>query len=158
MVVFIHNVPVRFVNQLKLKGLSRSHTVHVATAAVVTLVEKKETLIWLFFFLDIDLFFPSTHKRLLTGAPTEVFYCGGTADPNRGGSANPKGAGGSSSSSSGAGGARGAGDDAGGGSSTGSGGLGRAVAAACRSAGVKLTAESFQDSTLGNLWPRATCP
>ena len=29
-VVFIHNVPVRFVNQLKLKGLSRSHPVHVA--------------------------------------------------------------------------------------------------------------------------------
>ena len=33
-VVFIHNVPVRFVNQLKLKGLSRSHAVHMATAAV----------------------------------------------------------------------------------------------------------------------------
>ena len=35
-VVFIHNAPVRFVNQLKLKGLSRSHPVHMATAAVVT--------------------------------------------------------------------------------------------------------------------------
>ena len=35
-VVFIHNIPVRFVNQLKLKGLSRSHPVHMATAAVVT--------------------------------------------------------------------------------------------------------------------------
>ena len=41
-VVFIHNVPVRFVNQLKLKGLSRSHPVHVATAAVVTARKKKE--------------------------------------------------------------------------------------------------------------------
>ena len=35
-VVFNHNMPVRFINQLKLKGLSRSHPVHVATAAVVT--------------------------------------------------------------------------------------------------------------------------
>ena len=34
-VVFIHNVPVRFVNQLKFKGLSRSHPVHMTTAAVV---------------------------------------------------------------------------------------------------------------------------
>ena len=33
MVVLIHNVPVRFVNQLKAIGLSRSHPVHVATAA-----------------------------------------------------------------------------------------------------------------------------
>ena len=45
-VVFIHNIPVRFVNQLKLKGLSRSHPVHVATAAVVTdqhrMKEKRE--------------------------------------------------------------------------------------------------------------------
>ena len=34
-VVFIHNMrtPVRFVNQLKSKGLRRSHPVHVATAA-----------------------------------------------------------------------------------------------------------------------------
>ena len=32
-VVFIHNVPVRFVNELKLNGLSRSHPVHVAAAA-----------------------------------------------------------------------------------------------------------------------------
>ena len=40
-VVFIHNVPVRFVNQLKLKGLSRSHPVHVATAAVVTHQQRK---------------------------------------------------------------------------------------------------------------------
>lgn len=31
-VVFIHNIPVRFVNQLN--GLSRSHPVHMATAAV----------------------------------------------------------------------------------------------------------------------------
>jgi hypothetical protein len=31
-VVFIHNTPVRFVNQLKLKGLSRSHPVHVASS------------------------------------------------------------------------------------------------------------------------------
>jgi hypothetical protein len=35
-VVFNHNIPVRFINQLKLKGLSRSHPVHMATAAVVT--------------------------------------------------------------------------------------------------------------------------
>ena len=40
-VVFIHNVPVRFVNQLKLKGLSRSHPVHMATAAVVTHQQRK---------------------------------------------------------------------------------------------------------------------
>jgi len=33
-VVLIHNAPVRFVNQLKVIGLSRSHPVHVATAAV----------------------------------------------------------------------------------------------------------------------------
>ena len=41
-VVFIHNIPVRFVNQLKLKGLSRSHPVHVATAAVVTDQHRKK--------------------------------------------------------------------------------------------------------------------
>ena len=41
-VLFIHNVPVRFVNQLKLKGLSRSHPVHVATAAVVTDQQRKK--------------------------------------------------------------------------------------------------------------------
>ena len=35
-VVLIHNIPVRFVNQMKLTGLSRSHPVHMATAAVVT--------------------------------------------------------------------------------------------------------------------------
>ena len=29
-VVFNHNIPVRFINQLKLKGLSRSHPVHMA--------------------------------------------------------------------------------------------------------------------------------
>ena len=40
-VVFIHNIPVRFVNQLKLKGLSRSHPVHMATAAVVTAQQEK---------------------------------------------------------------------------------------------------------------------
>ena len=40
--VFIHNIPVRFVNQLKLKGLSRSHPVHVATAAVVTDQHRKK--------------------------------------------------------------------------------------------------------------------
>ena len=43
-VVFIYNVPVRFVNQLKLKGLSRSHPVHVATAAVVASKEKKSVV------------------------------------------------------------------------------------------------------------------
>ena len=41
-VVFIHNLPVRFVNQLKLKGLRRSHPMHVATAAVVTHQQKKK--------------------------------------------------------------------------------------------------------------------
>ena len=44
LVVFVHNMPVRFVNQLKSKGLSRSHPVHMATAAVVThqQIEKKK--------------------------------------------------------------------------------------------------------------------
>ena len=41
-VVFIHNMPVRFVNQLKSKGLSRSHPVHMATAAVVTDQQRKK--------------------------------------------------------------------------------------------------------------------
>ena len=40
--VFIHNIPVRFVNQLKLKGLSRSHPVHMATDAVVTDQQRKK--------------------------------------------------------------------------------------------------------------------
>ena len=46
MVVFIHSVPVRFVNQLKLKGSSRSHPVHVATAAVVTNQQKRKRNIY----------------------------------------------------------------------------------------------------------------
>ena len=33
-VVFIHIVPVRFVNQLKLKGLSLSHPVHMARCSM----------------------------------------------------------------------------------------------------------------------------
>ena len=41
-VVFNHNIPVRFINQLKLKGLSRSHPVHMATAAVVNRPAKKK--------------------------------------------------------------------------------------------------------------------
>ena len=41
-VVFIHNIPVRFVNQLKLKGLSRSHPVHMAIAAVVSHQQRKK--------------------------------------------------------------------------------------------------------------------
>ena len=41
-VVFNHNIPVRFINQLKLKGLSRSHPVHMATAAVVTAQQRKK--------------------------------------------------------------------------------------------------------------------
>ena len=40
-VVFIHNVPVQFVNQLKSKGLSRSHPGNVGTAAVVTHQQRK---------------------------------------------------------------------------------------------------------------------
>ena len=40
-VMFIHNIPVRFVNQLKLNGLSRSHPVRMATAAVVTDQQRK---------------------------------------------------------------------------------------------------------------------
>ena len=42
MVVFNHNIPVRFINQLKLKGLSRSHPVHMATAAVFAHQQKKK--------------------------------------------------------------------------------------------------------------------
>ena len=41
-VVFNHNAPVRFINQLKLKGLSRSHPVHMATAAAVDRPAKKK--------------------------------------------------------------------------------------------------------------------
>ena len=41
-VVFIHNIPVRVVNQLELKGLSRSHPVHMATAAVVADQQRKK--------------------------------------------------------------------------------------------------------------------
>ena len=41
-VVFNHNIPVRFINQLKLEGLSRSHPVHMATAAVVTDQQRKK--------------------------------------------------------------------------------------------------------------------
>ena len=39
--MFIHNTPVRFVNQLKSNGLSRSHPVHMATAAAVTDQQRK---------------------------------------------------------------------------------------------------------------------
>jgi len=41
-VVFIHNVPVQLINQLKADGLSRSHPEHVATAAVTHQQEKRE--------------------------------------------------------------------------------------------------------------------
>ncbi len=41
-VVFIHNIPVRFVNQLKLQGLRRLHPVQMATAAVVTHQQRKK--------------------------------------------------------------------------------------------------------------------
>ena len=45
-VVFIHNIinvsmPVRFVNQLKLDGLGRSHPVHMAAAAVTLVTDKQ---------------------------------------------------------------------------------------------------------------------